>query len=101
MANIIWIIRRAVCFDCLSSLSKASRTWQNSHSTPNDAVKSSECKIVFAVFRLLSPGKRILHALEQLEGNQRFAVAAEADASGLSGGGSGTRAVIPLPSVIE
>jgi hypothetical protein len=32
--------------------------------------------------------------------NQRFSVAPEAEESGLSGGDSGTRAVIPLPSVI-
>jgi hypothetical protein len=32
-----------------------------------------------------------------LEGNQRFAVAAEAEGSGFSGGAGGTRAVIPLP----
>jgi len=38
----------------------------------------------------------------RVRGNQRLvvAVAAEAEGAGLSGGGSGTRAVIPLPSVI-
>ena len=38
MANIISIILRAVCLFFLSSFSKALCTWQNSHSTPNDAV---------------------------------------------------------------
>jgi CBS domain containing-hemolysin-like protein len=37
IAAIICIIRRAVCFSFLSSLSKARCTWQKSHSTPSDA----------------------------------------------------------------
>jgi ABC-type antimicrobial peptide transport system permease subunit len=36
----------------------------------------------------------------RVRGNQWFAVAGEAAGAGLSGGGSGTRAVIPWPSVI-
>jgi len=36
--NIISIIFRAVCFCFLSSFSNAPCTWQNSHSTPRDAV---------------------------------------------------------------
>src|SRR5208283_910713 len=38
MVSIISIIFRAVCFGFLSSFSNAPCTWQNSHSTPRDAL---------------------------------------------------------------
>ena len=55
---------------------------------------------VCGIFSFFRPANVSCSNWKQFEKNQRFSVAAEAEVSGLSGGDSRTRAVIPLPSVI-
>ena len=64
------------------------------------SVNPTNAKLRLRYFQLLSPGECILQPLGTVRKNQRFSVAPEAEVSGLSGGDSGTRAVIPLASVI-